>query len=510
MENPETNSNVYDVAIIGYGPVGATLANMLGKAGKKVVIFEKEGSVYHIPRASHLDGEVMRVYQSIGLAAEMEKITIGAKGYRFLNSKGQLLTELVRREGKGPQGWNYHYRFHQPDYEIALRKGVERFNSVDVKLLHEVVELEQNKDFVTITAKDTKTNSLKKFQALYAVGCDGGRSTVGKMMGASKRDVGLHQPWLVVDIKLKRETELPTTGIQYCEPERPTTFIPYIGDKDRFRWELHVMPGETKEELEKPEKVWKLLSRWVTEEDATIERAAVYTFHSTITNGWRKERLFLAGDAAHQMPPFLGQGMCAGVRDVANLSWKLNMVLNGEADDSLLDTYEVERVNHVKDFINLATELGKIIVTLDPKEAEKRDRRMLEEQKGSAISDPTPRLAGGIHGNAQEPAGVIFPQPKVSNGQLLDDEIDGARFAVIGEEIFINKASSEVKRIWSQVQAKLITNINEEIEEWLVTYNVKCVILRPDRYVLGVANTLEELDAITRLIPVNAEVHNFI
>lgn len=503
--NQHSITELYDVAIVGYGPAGETLANLLGQAGKKVIVFEKEESVYHAPRASHLDGEIMRVYQSIGLSEELEKVTIGAKGYHFLNAEGKMLTELVRKEGKGPHAWNHHYRFHQPVFETLVRKGAERFGNVHVHLCHEVTQIEQNDDFVTIQAKNAKDATTREVNALYAVGCDGARSTVAKIAGAVKRDAGLHQPWLVVDIQLKRPVNLPDTGIQYCEPARPTTFIPYVGARDRFRWEMKVLPGEQKDDLEKPEKVWELLSRWVTPEDANLERAAVYMFHSTITEGWRHKRLFLAGDAAHQMPPFLGQGMCAGIRDVANLSWKLVMVLNQEADESLLDTYEVERVNHVRDFISLATELGSVIATLDPQEAMERDRRMLANA-GKPIVDPTPRLAGGLHGNAPEPAGIIFPQPILSNGQKLDDAIGGLTFAVIGDEEIISRVTAETKESWERVGAKIILDLSGDIGEWLRKHQAKSVVIRPDRYVLGVASSPEELDAVSRLIPIKKDL----
>lgn len=490
---------IYDVAIIGYGPVGATLANLLGQAGKKVVIFEKESSVYHIPRASHLDGEIMRVYQSVGLAEEIVANTISAKGYRFLNSNGQLLTQLIRREGAGPQGWNYHYRFHQPVFETILRRGVSRFNNVDSLLLHEVTSVIQNEDYVSIEATNLQNGSTINTRAKYAIGCDGARSLVGAMMGTTKDDIGLHQPWLVVDIKLKHEVDLPDVGIQYCEPERPTTFIPYIGEKDRFRWELYVMPGETKEELEKPEKVWEILKRWVKPEDAILERASVYTFHSTITKEWRKKRLLLAGDSAHQMPPFLGQGMCAGIRDASNLAWKLISVLDDRANEDLLDTYQIERENHVRDYTDLATNLGGIIAELDVEKAQIRDESMLANSQ-STIEDPSPKLGLGLQVDEEKPVGTIFPQPILENGQLLDDVIGGLKFAIIGNSKLINSMTSDTKNRLQQLNTVVIS-ADSVLQQWLADNEAQAVIIRPDRYILGIAKNSEELQQITALLP---------
>ena len=226
----------------------------------------------------------------------------------------------------------------------------------------------------TLQVKDLQSGNTQAVQARYVVGCDGARSMVRKAMGTAMVDLGLHQPWLVFDVRLKADVPgLPDHTVQHCDPARPMTYCNVTGN--RRRWEIMLMPGDDPAQLVQPETLWQLVSKWVTPEQADIERAVIYTFHSVIAEGWRQGRLLLAGDAAHQTPPFLGQGMCAAIRDASNLAWKLEAVLRGHADDALLDTYESERSPHVRAFIDLAVKLGDIIQTTDPQAARERDAK---------------------------------------------------------------------------------------------------------------------------------------
>ena len=206
-------------------------------------------------------------------------------------------------------------------------------------------------------------------------GCDGARSLTRKTLGIELEDLEFDQPWLVVDTMLKRDVELPDVALQVCDPARPTTFIPSSGR--HRRWEFMLMPGETAADLEHEETYWPLLESWVTRDDTEVIRAVVYSFHAVIAKEYRSGRAFILGDAAHQMPPFLGQGMCAGIRDAANLAWKLDLVRQGLADDSLLDTYYEERAPHVRAIIARAVQAGRIIQTTDATVAASRDRMFL-------------------------------------------------------------------------------------------------------------------------------------
>ena len=351
----------FDVAIIGYGPAGATLANLLGQRGLSVLVLERDAQIYPLPRAIHFDGEVMRVFETAGLRPPVEHITRpGNKGMYFNNAQGETLLIRAGTDQRGPHGCATNHYFHQPELETVLREGVRRYPHVQVRTRHEVISIEDGPDFVLLQVRDLESGISGQVQARYVVGCDGARSLTRKAIGTPMIDLGLHQPWLVFDVRLKTHVPgLPDHTVQHCDPARPMTYCNVTGN--RRRWEIMLMPGDDTEQLVRPENLWKLVSPWVKPEQADIERAVIYTFHSVIAETWRKGRLFLAGDSAHQTPPFLGQGMCAAIRDASNLAWKLEAVLRGRAHDNLLDTYGTERAPHVRAFIELAVKLGDII-----------------------------------------------------------------------------------------------------------------------------------------------------
>src|SRR4029077_12563570 len=295
-----------DVVIIGYGPVGAILANLLGLQGISTLVLERAAEIYDLPRAVHFDDEVMRLLQTVDLAQAMQSFVHVSPGMKFLDDAGRLLLDWPRPQQVGRQGWHASYRFHQPDFERVLRQGVARWPSVTVQLRTEAFALEQECDAVTVRCEDLATGSLLRCQARYVVGCDGARSLVRRMMDAPMEDLGFHERWLVVDALLRRpRPDLGDWSVQYCSKQRPTTYV--RGTGDRRRWEIAVLSGEDEATITQPAKVLQLLKPWVTSEEIDVERAAVYTFHSAIARRWRSGRLLIAGDAAHLTPPFLGQ-----------------------------------------------------------------------------------------------------------------------------------------------------------------------------------------------------------
>lgn len=375
-----TANKVYDVAIVGYGPVGATLAGLLGQEGLSVLVLDREAGIYPLPRAIHFDGEVMRIFQSMGLKEKVLEISRpGTQGMHFINAEGETLMVRAGSTENGPNGCANNYYFHQPELEVLLREKAANYDNVTIKLRTELTGLQEEADSVVLTAKNHESNTVEQYQAKYVVGSDGARSFVRNTMQSPMENLGLCQQWLVFDVTLKQNVELPPYTIQHCDPARPMTYCNVVGN--RRRWEIMVMPEDNNEELVKPENIWKMLERWVTPEQADLERAVIYTFNSLIAEGWRKGRLMLAGDAAHQTPPFLGQGLCAGVRDAANLYWKLKAVINGTASDALLDTYETERSAHVHAVIGMAVYLGGIIQTTDPEKARERDEQFRQESR---------------------------------------------------------------------------------------------------------------------------------
>ena len=440
-----------DIAIVGLGPVGATLANLLGRLGLRVDVFERDRAAYALPRAVHFDDEVMRVFQAVGLAEEIAAGTHVSPGTLFVDREGRIMLDWSRQMEEGPQGWHESYRFHQPTLESVLRAGLERFPGVRVRLGHEVGDPEA-------------------LDARYVVGCDGARSGVRAAIGGGSEDLGFHERWLVIDLVLKRpRPDLGDYTRQFCDPVRPATYVRTTGN--RRRWEIRVDEDETDD----PETVWRLLAPWIGPEDAEIERAVIYTFNAVVARRWRRERLFIAGDAAHQTPPFMGQGMCAGIRDAANLAWKLAAVLRGGAPEALLDSYAGERIPHVRDYVELAVRMGRLLnatgtedmVSAAAARGESTDR----------MESIRPRLGPGLHRSGSALAGRPGPQPRLADGRRLDDAAGPGPVLLLREPAAV--ASFGIPAVAAGA-------------DWLDAHGLAAALLRPDRYVFGVAETLDE------------------
>jgi 3-(3-hydroxy-phenyl)propionate hydroxylase len=461
-----------------------------------VVVLEKEAGIYPLPRAIHFDGEVMRIFQSIGLRREVEDISrAGLKGMHFVNAEGETLLIRGGTTALGPHGCASNYYFHQPELERTLREGVQRFENVRVCLQHSVLDIQQKTEHASLQVQDSSNDSTYEINARYVVGCDGARSLVRKILGSPMQDLGLHQAWLVFDALLKDNAPpLPDHTVQHCDPARPMTYCNVTGN--RRRWEIMMLPDDDPAEIVKPENLWPLVNRWVQPENAEIERATIYTFHSVIAKGWRTGRLMIAGDAAHQTPPFLGQGMCAALRDASNLAWKLQAVLTGIASDDLLDTYESERAPHVQAFIELAVRLGDIIQTTDPEAAKARDAKFRQGQP-EIFQFPAPVLGHGMVAAGPVPVGQTFPQPQLSNGQWLDEAI-GNHFAVIALPELLQEVSPQTRAQWKQWQVVSQSAQDESLRAWLDQQSVQAVLVRPDRYILGMVNTSAQLDALSQ------------
>jgi 3-(3-hydroxy-phenyl)propionate hydroxylase len=491
---------MHDVAIVGLGPTGATLANLLGAAGLSVLVLEKEGGVFPLPRAIHFDGEVLRILQGAGLRAQALAIARpGEQGMHFVNGAGETMLIRGGTAALGPHGGANNYYFHQPELEAVLREGLARFPNVEVKLRHEVSGLAQDAQGVTLNVRDTATGRASAMRARYAVGCDGARSPVRRHMGSAMVDLGLRQPWLVFDVVLQQPVDLPAHTVQHCDPARPMTYCNVVGD--RRRWEIMVLPGDDREALVQPASLWRMVAPWVRPEQARLERAAIYTFHSVLARGWRQGRLLLAGDACHQTPPFLGQGMCAGIRDAANLAWKLEAVLARQAPCALLDTYESERAPHVRALIELAVRLGNIIQTTDPALAAERDARFRAGRPEIFELPPQMLGAGAFDAQPGSPAGRPFPQPRLHDGRLLD-ELLGRRSAVIGRPEALAAAAAPTVERWRRADALVIDRPEAALRDWLDAQQAQAVILRPDRYIVGIARTGHDLDRISQYLPV--------
>ena len=357
-----------------------TVACLLGVHGWQVRVVDKRSASPGRPRAVHLDHHGARILDAAGVMAGLAPQTEPMDAYEWRSAAGDVLLRLQPDPGSSTSGWPESSMFAQPDLEGALESRLTELPTVTV-------------------ARDVEIRTLADLEALggWVVGCDGARSTVRALLGIADDDLGLHEDWLIVDVVPHAPARWEPLNVQVCDPSRPTTAV--SGGPGRRRWEFRALPGEDRESLAAEDAAWRLLAPWGVEPgNATLERHAVYRFEAATARRWRAGRVLLAGDAAHRMPPFAGQGLCAGLRDAANLVWKLDAVLAGQADPALLDTYGSERSPQVRTEIDFSVDLGRIICVSDPVAAAARDHEMAASAaaSGPVAPPPPPALGPGI------------------------------------------------------------------------------------------------------------------
>jgi len=448
-----------EVAIIGGGPIGLLLGNLLGRRGIATTILERQPKPYPMPRAIHFDGEAMRCFQATGLADQILTHTHVGKGMLFKNAAGDTLIDWSRAQVPGLMGWYESYRFYQPGLEDVLRTGLGRFDHVTQHTGVEATGITQSDDSVSVTCNNGRTLSAR-----YLIGCDGTQSFTREALRIDLHDLGFQERWLVIDAILKRDRpDLGDYSIQHCDPDAPGTYVRGVGN--RRRWELRLRsddPDQIPDDI-----VWQRLARWITPQEAELERSAVYTFRSGIAQSWRQGRAFIAGDAAHQMPPFMGQGMCAGVRDAANLAWKLAAVLHG-TKDSLLDSYQSERDANARAFIQKSVDLGRLI--------NQTAAGIIPQGQMKSI---WPELGSGL-GARDGIGGALGPQITI-NGHLSDDAARGGFYAIA-----------------QSLPAACPLPCFIGAKDWLSERSLQGVVVRPDGYALGGFATDTELQALER------------
>lgn len=458
-----------DVAVVGFGPVGATLALLLADQGLSVRVLDREAAAYPLPRAVHFDDEVMRIFQSVGLAEAILPHTRLSPGMLFRDPGGRLLLDWSRPMEVGPQGWHGSYRFHQPQLEALLRAALATRAGVAVETGTEITGATQDASGVTLGIPGGTR------RARWVVGCDGARSFLRGIIGGGMEDLGFDERWLVVDVILRRDCAgLGDHSVQFCDPLRPATYVRGVGERRRFEITLH--PDEAPGDRMPEAAVWPLLARWLAPDDAVLERAAVYTFRSAVARRWREGRLLIAGDAAHLTPPFLGQGMCAGLRDTANLAWKLARVVRGEAGDALLDSYQAERAPHARAYIETAVRLGGLINT-----------RAMAAALGEGPAGAPVRMqsiAPALGGFAA-PLGRPVPQPVLADGTRLDDRV-GHRFAILARPGM------------APVAEGIAVVADPALVPWLDSLGAVAALARPDRQLLALATEAAGIAALVQ------------
>ncbi len=489
-----------DVAIVGYGPTGAFLALLLAEEGLRVHVIDRGTEVMQIPRAVGLDAESVRAFQRIGHGEDVAALLQPPRpGERicFADSRRRPLFGIEIPE-RGPLGWRDMSMFDQPELEALIRELVAKRPGVEVTLGATVREVGSGDDAATVRGALASGEPFE-VRAPFVVGCDGASSTVRDRMGIAWRSLGYDRDWLVVDVVIGPEADLPLEMMQICDPERLVTYVP-VKDPNR-RWEFQLRPGETREEMLEPARIEALLGDWLPAAHYALRRAAVYQFHAATASAWRAGRVLLAGDAAHQTPPFLGQGLNSGLRDAVNLGWKLPLVIRGACDARLLDSYAAERDAHARDLVERAIAIGRLMETLAAREAGLPD----PHPDGPGDGRPgIPPLRDGVLIGAQTdpgPAGRLLWQPTVRGDGAPErlDELLGRGFAVVARSAADAEAGPAAAALLERLGARTVVLDGLEVVDGALDRlfeRHRAALVRPDRHVFGVVDEAWSLDAL--------------
>lgn len=466
------NDSRVDVVIVGGGPVGVSMSLFCARHGLRSLVLERATSVYDLPRAIVMDDEVQRALWLHGAADGLDAVTSPLPGAEFVDAHGRRIIGIELPEGiEFPLSFPPAVRYYQPELEAFLRSHATGAG-VDLRLGAEVRSVDQDADGVTARLDDGTTVRGK-----WLVAADGGSSPIRKALGVAFVDQGFDQDWLVIDVRVHEgaDVDLPRFVQQLCDPVRPATFVP--GHGPFRRWEFQLQPGEQPDDM--PGKAWDLLAPWLGPADADLVRAVVYRFHATVAATFRRDRIFLAGDAAHQMPPFLGQGLCTGVRDAANLAWKLRMASNGLAGQRLLDTYDRERRPHAAGVVAHAVDSGRLIDQLAGRGG---DQDGLDSAYGG--QRPFPHLVDGFLAGDPARRGRQVPNVVLSDGTRLDDVV-GTEFVILLDDVDRFDGASLDR--WRALGAEVCTSASLQ----------GATIVRPDRQVAAVADDGDSFDDVT-------------
>ncbi|MES2302531.1 MAG: bifunctional 3-(3-hydroxy-phenyl)propionate/3-hydroxycinnamic acid hydroxylase [Pseudomonadota bacterium] len=507
---------MFDVAIIGCGPVGATAANLLGKQGLSVIVLEKDLGHYPLPRAVHLDHEMMRLFQSAGVIDRVAPDMVATDGHLHIGADHGVIRYMGTVGKPKPFGWSNDYFFYQPELEAHLRDAFAENGRIALQLGAEFTALEQ--DDTGVTVHYTESDAPHQVRARWVIAADGSRSPVRKVLNVALDDLDFEEPWLVVDAEVEGPVSFPAlTGVpesadlqrlsvMMCDPARPATIVP--GRGNHRRWEFMLLPHEDDAVMMQPQNVAALVGAWMKDVPHRIVRAATYRFHGLVAEKWQVGRVFLAGDAAHQTPPFFGQGMCHGLRDVANLAWKMAAIANDGADEAILATYQPERDPHVRGVIGAAVAAGRYICELDPAKAATRDaniRSQAAQKAGETAADLIPAIAAGFIAPGTPAAGTRFIQPILTDGRKLDD-LTGQ-----GWRLFVRAPAQPLPREGGGLRPPVTIAAadlpdNGAVLAWLGAHGADAVLVRPDHCVFGTGNAADLIAARDALLKMKQEI----
>ncbi len=500
--------NFVPVVIVGAGPTGITAATKLAQYGVDCLVLDRWEDVYPQPRAVHLDDEIYRLLAGLGIADEFAAISQPARGMQLRDRNMRVLAQFQRECAESANGFPQANMFDQPELEALLRANLKHYPHAVLRVNAEVTEAVQiGADRVQVTFTDRVSGQEHRVETRYLLGCDGANSLVRTAIGAHMEDLKFQQRWLVVDVATTAELNQWQGVHQVCDPHRAATYM-RIGES-RYRWEFRLLPDETADDYNTMAALYPLIRPWVKDvapPQLELVRVAEYTFRAQVATSWRRNNMFILGDAAHLTPPFIGQGLCAGLRDAMNLAWKLAGVVSGWLPESVLDTYERERIPHVRYMIRFALAMGTAMTAGG--EAGNLLRRVVVPRlhlvpgvREKIVDSTTPALHGSelvlkSRGRRQL-AGRLCPNPVLVDGKRLD-EIVGGRFAVIMSATPSQSQQNEMTRRGAVVVA---AHPGTELALWLQAGRARAAVVRPDRTVLCASRDLAE---VCRAVPVFA------
>ncbi|AEB44873.1 bifunctional 3-(3-hydroxy-phenyl)propionate/3-hydroxycinnamic acid hydroxylase [Micromonospora maris] len=518
---PQPAAADVDVVVVGCGPVGALTANLLGLRGVSTLVVERSTTPHGQPRAFSCDDEALRIYQQVGLLDQIGADLHQPARADYVNAAGRTFATIDFSQvdfGFGHAPLNF---FDQPRLEHVLRGGLDRYDHVELRLGTELVSLYQDDDRVHLVLREVATGQSYPVRARYVLGCDGARSTTRAAVRIPLAGASYAEPWLAVSGDVPAEAIRAPHTTFVCDWRRPAFVSP--GARGSYRAEFMLQPDETEADMTRPERIAELVEPYVDPARFTVTRAVIYTFHHLIAQRWREGRVFLLGDAAHQMPPFLGQGLCSGLRDATNLTWKLALVLGRDADPALLDTYEVERRGHTAAMADTSVRLGRVFLARSRPAAWLRDTALRAVQTVPRVRrfvrrfefKPLPAYDRGLFagGRRHGAVGTMFPQPRVtvagSTDPVLLDEVLGAGFALLGTAVPAGGSG------WPGVPVRTVVvhpagtgpaatcaepddgqvhvvDVDGVIVAWLRRHRCDAVVLRPDRFVYALGSAADD------------------
>ena len=516
-----------DCVVVGAGPVGLLTALLLAQDGWQVTVIERWPARYPMPRACTIDHEALRILQAAGVMAEHGDLFEPSQGerggYQIRNADGVLLRS-INWNRTAESGWANTNGFYQPDLEEVLEEMAQALPGIEIRRGWTVTGIEQSADSVSVAIVSTADKAApESLHASWVVAADGANSAVRNLLGIDSVDSGFEADWLVVDYQPLVDLEWDAFVTQYCDPAQPATAV--NSGPGRRRFEFMRRPDITAEELGRPETAWRLMAPWgVTEANARLERAAVYTFRGRWSREWNRGRVFLAGDAAHLMPPFLGQGLCAGLRDARALTWRLSLVQRGLVDASVLDSYGSERGGHVREIIAEAVSIGRVICETDPERAAQRDGVMaaeLADPDAITVEPPHPRLgepsitlpsSGGAEGRLSVQGRVeingrtgLFDDVVGGGWQLIGLGVDPAAHLAAADLCWFTGIGGVVSHIEG---GGPVHDIDGTYRHWFESHQCSVLLARPDFYVFATGDPGDLPRMLTELRSSMSAIHS--